>query len=354
MTRQDLEQVKEDILQKFNTKYKLNEQMKIMTRKEFINTENPNAPYKYYRIQISKDCKALNFLKGESIIFIPDKPEYDSKDLLEVIISSFHELRHTYQIKNLSPDPFYNFLMEIEFLMKIYNQSDYINDHDSFYSEIDAKKYSFVESQKYFLTHFPNKFKYMEDSLYLQYKKEYYNIKELVDKYEPHNTVDKLIYAMQKKVIKPHNTMIPPIIYKFINEDGTYKPFTEILNNKNLRIIDERIIQSVLSSRTFISSINIDKLTPKEKVYLKTALQKTEEQIKQGLKTSTINKTMQKEYHRQLKVIGCHIAPQSIIKKSYQELRRKLNSMTNPLRQERKREYHRQQIPLYIRKLTKV
>ena len=353
MTRKELEQIKEDILQKFNTKYKLNEQMKIMTRNEFINTEHPQAPYKYYRIQISKDSKALNFLNGESIILIPEKTDYDTGDLLEVIISSFHELRHTYQIKKLSLDPFYNFLMQIEFLMKIYNQPDYIYDHDSFYHEIDAKKYSFIETQKYFLTHFPNQFKYMEASLYLQYKNEYYHIKELVDKYEPHNTVDKLVYAIQKKVISPHNTQIPPIMYNFLNEDGTYKPLAEIINNKNLRLIDERILLAVLSSRTFISTININKLTPKEKMYLRTALQKAEEQIKQGIKTSTNNKTIQKEYKKQLKIIGYKIAPQDTIKQAHKEITKKLNSITNTLRQEKKRENHKKQIPIYIKKLTR-
>lgn len=354
MTRQSLEQIKDDILQKFNTKYNSTEIIKVMTREEFINTDNTNAPYKYYRMQISKGCWALNFLNGESIIFIPEKSDYNIEDLLQFTSSCFHELRHTYQQKQISSDNFYNFMMQIEYTMQLYNQQDYINDHDSFYSEIDAINYGFSQSHNYLIQNYPLEYeKYMNASGTPQYHITYSHIKEITDKYEPHNTVDKIVYAIQKKVIKT-KTGVPPVLYNFINEDGTYKPFTEIINNKNLRTIDERIILSVLSSRTFMSSINIYSLSPKERVYLKEALKQTEKQINLGIKTSNISKQIQKYYNERLRVIGYRRATSDIVKMLQKKIIIKINSMTNSLRQERQRDKHKKQIPIYIKKLTRV
>ena len=59
----------------------------------------------------------------------------------------------------------------------------------------------------------------------------------------------------------------------FLNDDNSFKKMSEILNDRNFKKLDERIVYAFFSSQTFLNSVDISELTEIETIWLKKSLE---------------------------------------------------------------------------------
>ncbi len=257
----------------------LKDKLKLFPQKESI--LYLTAPLKFggwYDIKDKRIIILINSLYEKFDILTPDS-------FFHIIRKIYHEIRHVYQNEKMNNtnkyQEFYTFLEKI--LIK-HDSLYYRLKHDFFLTEIDADTYSIEKTEKYLKE--KNNGYYEEnindiDSFkrYLSHRNNIYNEEEIFEKFN---------FILQGKIKKnkkfsnePLNKTIKELEYSsynikdtlaiFYNQDGSFKTIKEIINNQNK--VDNKIINTIITSISFIKSININNLGNEEIKYLIQALE---------------------------------------------------------------------------------
>ena len=197
------------------------------------------------------------------IIFIDSFDKYDdlSRQVVELVFTCYHEVRHSVQ-KHFDKHSYDSFLNNIDRVYKEYiDSTDYNINHDNYSFEIGANLYA-INKTKQFL-------KENDEKLYNEQKK-------LLDEKESKYLKNYLMYNPQKRInevlkfIKQTKQLdLIPIINCFMNDDGSFKKISEMINKEN---IDKEIIYNIITSPVFLDELDKSELTKDEYLLLLDAL----------------------------------------------------------------------------------
>lgn len=188
--------------------------------------------------------------------------------LIEFILTTYHELAHSYQKQHLKK--YTNLeIFSIAFLTNfIIEQSPTHYDiyHDQYFDEIDANFYAIKKTEE-FLKNYPNIYlKHQQYIKQLRAKYEYkylnYNFQLFFDKF--HNIYKKNPEEFQSEHI------ITQVFYK--ENSSEFKPINEIIANENFNFFSKELTNSILSSKSFLEQLNFATLEANEKDILISAL----------------------------------------------------------------------------------
>lgn len=166
----------------------------------------------------------------------------------------YHEIRHVLQFENKENFSEYERFC-INYLDNIIEGDKFNKDtHDSLFCEIDADLYSSHESLKIYSTKNTPENEYFKN-IYCKslYRRDIYDF-DTIFKY--------FCIELEKNKFKKNEYQKEEYFKIFWNEDGTFKPIKDILNNDNLN--DNLVVIKILSSTYFLNKLNIDDLNQKE------------------------------------------------------------------------------------------
>ena len=221
-----------------------------------------------------------------------EKLEIISPDSIARFIKIYyHEIRHKIQTeKNINLTKYQDFFMNIEKIILSYDNLFYRINHDYFLLEIDAENHALIKTEKYLkekLNLYEQNKKYLDnlnktaklnESLYNQtriFEKFNFIFQGKIKKYSKkyHNPLQKTEEEMHLD-----NNLIN-VLELFYNQDGSFKSIEDIINNTTN--FDKEIIYTILSSKSFLKSINPNELKEEEIKYLIEALEnRNQEEIK--------------------------------------------------------------------------
>ena len=197
--------------------------------------------------------------------------------IFNLVFLCYHEVRHLEQdwvpIEN-----FYGFLHEIEAtIAKSYLAYDYYLNHDQYSYEIGANLYAVKKTEEYLKKNYPNI--YLEHQLELQEKKERYEYDYF--SYNPMDTFDRYVevsrriyheamFSLNKNKSIPKRNRVDEI---FFTPDYQYKSLAEIRTNQAFCQLEKEIIYTILTSSTFLSSLDFDTLDKDDTELLYQALE---------------------------------------------------------------------------------
>ena len=203
----------------------------------------------------------------------------------KMIIILYHEIRHRHQEEIMTKEMNYsNFLMSIEKSIIKTDHLYYQLNHNNFFIEIDANDIGTKKANKYIKE---NTNIYEESQKYLNnFQKSNEQNKEM---YNPYAIFKKFNFTLQGKIKKHIKKNNPNPLEQSLNElfendnikktfkeiyniDGSYKGIEELLNKRNT--IDIRIINLIISSKSYLKTLNINTLNTLEKEYLEYILEK--------------------------------------------------------------------------------
>lgn len=175
--------------------------------------------------------------------------------------------------------------------------------------------------------------------------------------YDASDTVERAIQMLKvtdkignNKIIKGKSKKeISPVLEIFLNEDASFKNFSEIVQNEKFKELDKRIVYAVLSSKSFLEQINMNQLSIEELEIVNKSLQYTNtlyknqsKLIEQALSEKNITYLeylkSQKSLIKKINIIDAHYT-------------RKLLDALNFMRSDKKREKHMESIQNYLEKI---
>lgn len=220
------------------------------------------------------------------------------KKLTNLVFCCYHEARHVSQVR--SSEEYINFFSNLDlFNMLNAPRANYRLKHDKFFFEIDANKYGVKQAKKYLKEKYPKIYNTEYDSLNILKQK--YELDYIM--FNPSQCINTALKIIEKKQIIPESCQ--EILRVFINDNGTFKPMNEIINNPMFKKLDSRITSAFLSNATFLKNINLETLSKKELQIINVALNHTKEiheKQKNSLEKSFLNKIItQAEYQESLK-----------------------------------------------------
>lgn len=205
------------------------------------------------------------FTNGKEIIILMKTKTLKknfNEELYFKILSVFHEFRHIGQKENFDIKKteknitnFIDFRYMLEVCCRHYLPPIYALEHDDFYFEIDANLYGIQKSEEYCEKNgiLPTKFQ-------LNYKKKQYS-KMLRYDFDKFITLHRLNPLIPIKLSKIPNYNI------FFSKTGYFKRISDITKNPLFNSLDDKLKTELLSSKSFLSSINY-KLNDMEINYL--------------------------------------------------------------------------------------
>lgn len=193
------------------------------------------------------------------------------KFLINLLISSYHELWHAYREKlDYKNNSFYNFIFFIENIIKSYpldymTQFDYFFHHDEYFSEIEANLYSIKRTEEFIQNN--SKF-YFENKSYIDKIKDIYSGDYFC--YDFLIFFEKFyhLYKNNYKNIPYKNT----ILEIFFDEEANFLDIKQILFNSRLINLDNEIVELILASYSFINKLDFIKLNIEEKKFIESSL----------------------------------------------------------------------------------
>ena len=234
--------------------------------------------------EINKNANDCFYSEKENtiVIVINEKEDLDLENLYDLVSACFHEIRHVIQ-KSFPQNSYEGFFNTIDYINS-FNYFDYDKiSHDGYSFEIGANLYSIKKTKEYLKNNQPEAFnKYNEEIDIIEqiYKCEYllYNAPSrfniFMSNFKKHLKMGLIRWSNQKKQGN-QDIIIPDILEIFLNYDGTFKPINQIINHENFNKIDKRIIYSIFSSKAFLKSININKISKYELLLVEEALNYT-------------------------------------------------------------------------------
>lgn len=215
--------------------------------------------------------------ENEILVFINEKKINCTKySLATLIFTTYHELRHDYQYKDVFPkNHLVAFLMGLEAMYRtsIEGEINYRAEHNQYLVEIDANLQGIYNTEKY-LQKYPELYK--KNKNYIEDRKRKYKTDK--NNYNPYKTFENFNSLMQKKSKEIFECM--PILHNFYNKNGTFKSFSEILSNKNN--LEHEIIDFIITSNAFLKQVDYERLTELEKFKLVKILNEGYENIKEA------------------------------------------------------------------------
>lgn len=213
-------------------------------------------------------CNLLFDDKENNIIIFLDKFKNKDKQLLNLINTCFHEIRHS--IQQTFDDYSYNmFLRKIDCFLKKCFPYNYQSYHDCYSYEIGSNIYAITMTKEFLKNNYPTI--YQEEKNNIEKREE--NIRANYILYDATDRVNQVINTARSMQISINN--ISPIFNIFINSDNSFKSIKDIIKHPNFKKLDKRIIYAVLTSDSFFKSIDIEKISSEELVILNESLQYT-------------------------------------------------------------------------------
>lgn len=271
LTLRDLKTISHDIIDQELDNYGISANVMPITFVEY--SESRSLKKQTVLEKISKFIKGhsvggfYNPSKNNIVIFIDriKKIKKIDRQIFNLAFVCYHEVRHRIQ-KEFSQYSYEGF---IDFIDKL-NIFDYGLSHDSFSYEIGANLYGVKKAKEYMIKNYPDLF---------ESQKEYINLLEQIYYYQ-YLTYDAGLHVDSSlAVLKIMNKLsnketsekddelhkkikqFESILKIFINEDFSFKNIDEIIQNEELKKLDKRIVYAVLSSKTFLSSVDLNNLS---------------------------------------------------------------------------------------------
>ena len=217
--------------------------------KMILKDKHVKLKHRIHQITLPINSKGLSNNLG---IFIFDKGEFSTYnkhnqwDFIDVINTTFHEIRHKVQTKR--GEYFNDYEL---FLIDYCNIKDFkyrINseEHDSFFTEIDAELYARTMTLDLTKDFISDKMRnYLERSIKrLTFQKNNYDF-------------DKHFSRFYTNYCNNPPEHPDPVITIFFDKNG-FKNFKDIVSSPFYQIIDPLLKASILSSKEFLSSINYE------------------------------------------------------------------------------------------------
>ena len=187
------------------------------------------------------------------------KLQSESDQIIKTAITCYEEVKKQ-ELQNHNQDKYRELITTIEATLSSQKKPSL--------ATLEANKYALIKTQKFLSLTYPEIYEEKISTLSLQtkiacLKYKAYDGSSLIGEY----------YEAQKNN-KKERRHLPPPLKTFINNDGTYKPLDIIISDKNYPLIDEKIKNTILTSKTFLKKINLPSLTKKELEYLKQIINK--------------------------------------------------------------------------------
>lgn len=267
----------------------------------------------YYKDYVFKKPLRLYpeiFFLGNSSLAFHDNEDHDiviflhhlkkikriEKRVLELVITCYHETRHSIQ-ETYDSYTYEGFLREAEeYIQDASSNKDDSKHYDRYSFEIGAQLYALSKAKEYLKTKYPNlydKQKIMIDKL--ENKTQYYYLT-----YDALDTTERLIQAIRKNNFWPDPNMplqkeernqpkesmpIPPAAKLFLDETYQFKDIQEIIQQDTFYKLDERIVKAFLSSKSCLESVQMKNLSTEELGILRSALQYSSTVYQNQIKT---------------------------------------------------------------------
>lgn len=291
----------------------------------------------------------FNDLKGNTVIFLDriNKIEKIEHKIFRLAQVCYHEARHSIQQK-FDSYSYDGFLRDIDHFLK--TNIDYTLEHDKYSFEIGANLYGVKKAKEYLETRYP--------ALYEKHKDEIEKLEKSYQfdymTYDASDNIERTIQMLKltdkvrnNKLIRGKKLKdISPVLEIFLNEDASFKHFSEIIQNDKFKELDKKIVYAVLSSKSFLEQINMNQLSFEELELVNEALQYTStlyknqsQLIEQSLSEKNITYLeylkSQKSLIKKFRLINAHYT-------------RKLLDVLNFMRSDKKKKDHMESIPTYL------
>ena len=304
-------------------------------------------------------ASGFNDLKGNTVIFLNDfnKIEKIEGRLFRLLQVCFHEARHSEQ-QQFNEYSYEGFFSEIDHYIKIATMGiDYILEHDNYSFEIGANLYGVSRAKEYLKENYPNlyeKDKEEIDTLERRYQYDYlmYDASFTLDRFlSIANQLNKIAKLDKKNKVTKKAT-ISPVLDIFFNGPAEVKKVKEIIEHEKFKTLDKRIIYAFFSSKTFLESVDFDKLDEKEFNIIREAIEytnqvyKNQEKITEEAKNNNTISNLQ--YLKEQKSIIKKIA---FVSNIYQK---KVMKFINITRSNTERKRHIDEIEQYANSLGEV
>ncbi|MBQ2872390.1 MAG: hypothetical protein IJE89_00100 [Bacilli bacterium] len=194
-----------------------------------------------------------------------------------LVETCYHEMHHEFQ-KTIDKYSYEGFIYDIDSFIRNYDDKDYATNGKQYSFEIGAYLYGISKAKEYMKKKFPILYEKDKENIKKSQKKHYFN-------YVMYDASDRFEKAIQlvKKILKKNNEnkienieKISPIFEVFLNSDMSFKKINEIIRNEKFNELDKRIIYAILSSKTFLESVNLDELSAEELTIISSALEYTD------------------------------------------------------------------------------
>lgn len=248
-----------------------------LDKNEFLNLIK--KPFDNEIIGSSKffDCREENS-KNEFIIFIcilMNKIKKAKLPHIELLRVCYHEARHIIQ-QTFDSNSYSKFLGNIEELLSNNDNDDYNKNHDNYSSEIGANLYEIFKVEEYIkqlekLENKKNSNIYTLEKYYIEDLENAYKLDYML--FDAVGQMNKAFDIVNKKKLKINDEI--PIFNIFANDDNSFKSINDIIKNPDFKNVDKRIVYTVLSSNSFLKSIDMEKLSNEELDTLDESLQYT-------------------------------------------------------------------------------
>ena len=297
----------------------------------------------------------FNDLKGNTVIFLNriNKIEKIEQKIFKLVQVCYHEARHSVQQKfdNYSYD---GFLRDIDHFLKI--KIDYILEHDKYSFEIDANLYGVKRTKEYLKNRYPNLYEKHKDEIEKLEKRYQFDYMT----YDASDTVERAIKMLRitdkvrnNKIIKRKSLHeISPVLDIFLNEDASFKNFSEIVQNDRFKRLDKRIVYAILSSKSFLEQIDVNQLLQRELEIINESLQYTSALYKKQIKL--IEQSLNEKNITSLEYLK---SQKSLIEKIHiidEHYTRKLLDNLNFMRSSKKKRKHMESIPTYLEESQRI
>ena len=182
-----------------------------------------------------------------------------AKGLFQVLKTCYHEIRHSIQL-TFDRYSYERFLSDIEnFFIKCNLGKDYKYNHDSYSFEIGANLYGTRMAKEYLMNNYPliyEKDKEAIAAIEARYQNDYliYNPSYAIDRVLPRIRV---VIAFGNNELVKHDFIknISPVLSIFLNEDGSFKRLSEVMNDERYQELDKRIVYAMFSSLSFLKEV---------------------------------------------------------------------------------------------------
>lgn len=292
-------------------------------------------------------------LTGNIIIFLDrsNRVEKTEQRIFKLALICYHEARHSMQ-HNFDKYSYDGFLRDLDSYIYSANSLDYRLAHDKYSFEIGANIYGITKAKEFLQKNYPDLYEKEREEIEQLEKKYYFDYMT----YDVSDTIDRTIKTLKAKNKSSNEQkndnidQISPVLQMFLNEDTSFKRISEIMQNDKFKTIDKRIIYAFLTSRSFLESVNMEKLTDEELALLRESLQYTntvyqnqqrtiEQFRKQGLITLKEYLTSQKSLLNKFSFTHRYLSSQ---------IMNKFNNTFNFERNEILRQNHIDSIPDYL------